>query len=144
MLTAAGPCLIWSGLLLGGSVAAVAKFRAEDVARDALGRVGRVQFAALRRAEALLAAGALGLNAASADPRAAAAPLGLAVAVAAVQAGFVVPWVRREKEKFGDRGVNGEKGGKGVSTVMAGAHGVQVVLELVKLGTCVYVSFVAR
>jgi hypothetical protein len=137
LITAAGPCLAWSGLLLGGTVAAISKFRAPDVPRDALLRVGREQFIALRRAEAALAAAAVAAVAASPAPAAAALPVGVAVVAAAVQAGVVVPWVRREGEK------RAKDGGKEAGA-MAGAHGLQVGLEVLKLGTCVYAAYVAR
>lgn len=142
LLTAAGPCLLWSGLLVGGSVAAVSKFRAPGVSRDALVRVGKAQFTALRRVEAALAAAAVGLNAAAPAPAAAVAPIGVAVAAAVLQAGVVVPWVRREAEERA--AADGEDDGKGqVKKAMSGAHGVSIALELVKLGTCLYASFVA-
>lgn len=144
VVTPAGPCLLWSGLLVGGSVAAVSKFSARDVPRDALLRVGRAQFAALRRVEAVVAAAALA--AAAAAPGPASAPVGVAVAAAALQAGVLVPWMRRdaaERERAGRERAERGDGKGGAPGTLSRAHALQVAVELLKLGAVMYAASVA-
>lgn len=144
IFTPAGPCLLWSGLLVGSSVAAVSKFRTPNVPRDVLLRVGREQFTALRRVEAGIAVAAVASVAAS--PASGSGPqvaVGVAVAAAACQGFVIVPLIRKAaahaeaaggKEKAGDTGLSSD-------ATRRKAHMAQVVLELVKLGGCMYVSF---
>lgn len=143
ILAPGGPCLIWSGLLVGSSVAAVAKFRTPDVPRDALLRVGREQFTALRRVEAGVAVAAVASVVSSpATPPPVQIAVGVAVASSAVQGLVIVPLIRREAGRSA-AAAGKQIGGKAADAIDGAkkkAHMAQVGLEMLKLLACLYVG----
>lgn len=134
------PCLLWAGLSVGGVVAATSKFRAAPpVSRADLLLVGREQFSALRRAEAVLAllSGCAAVAASSGER----AGVAVACVASAAQAGVVVPWIRREAARRTEEEKEAAAGGERSAAL---SHTVQVGLEVAKIGALLYVGSFAK
>jgi hypothetical protein len=67
--------------------------------------------------------------------------VGVAVAAAALQAGVLVPWMRRDAAER-ERAERGDGKG-GVPGTLSRAHALQVAVELLKLGAVMYAASVA-
>ena len=131
--------MFWSGLLVGGAVTAIAKFRVKSIPRHELIKVGRVQFNAIRRIE-WVCAGVASVAAWRFSSEITKVCLYVAVSALACQRFVTVPIMQRKQETAVMMKEESGNEKEERDTSPSGVHKVHVALEMVKLVACLSVA----